>query len=55
MKIIIQKLIFLANKNSAESSYHIHTLHSKEKKVQIFGSENMYLKLIDDIMAFSKH
>lgn len=32
MKIIIQKLIFLANKNSAESSYHIHTLHSKEKK-----------------------
>lgn len=31
MKFIIQKLIFLANKNNAESSYHIQTLHSKKK------------------------
>lgn len=50
MKIVIQKRIVLANKNSAEWSYHIQTLHSKEiKNVQIFGAEDMY---IDYIMAF---
>lgn len=57
MKFIIQKLIFLANKNNAESSYQIQTLHSKKKKktkqnMQVFGAEDMYLKLITDIMAF---
>lgn len=53
MRIIIQNLFFLVNKNIAEARYNMQTLHSKEKqKIQIFGAEGMYLKLIAEIIAF---